>query len=202
MSKRWLVVGAVLLLAAPLVLLLRDFTREVLLVQLYRVAWTLRLVFETLPQTPLWFLFLAVVAFLAVRSLLRQPRPRRPTEAEVEHEGQLHRLVRWIEQAREGEYFRWSLSRQLGELALDVLAHEQRAAPGQIRRRLRAGELDAPPEVLACLEAGLRPAYLLPRGFLDRLRPRLLPGAEPPPDPALEAVVRYLETQLEVDHDR
>jgi hypothetical protein len=78
--QRLLLIGLVLLLAIPLVLLLRDFTRDVLLAEVLFFVWTLRVILGSLPQLPIWLLFVILVFFIAAATLLgpRKPEPETP----------------------------------------------------------------------------------------------------------------------------
>jgi hypothetical protein len=199
-KRWWLLVGVVLLLAIPLVLLLRDFTREILLVELLRLYWVLRVFYESLPQIPLWVGFVAIVLIVALRSILARPHFRRSAPMpEVQRRARVHALSRRIRRSEEGEYFKWSLARELRDLILEVLAHQYRTTPEEIRQDLDTGRLDVPPEVRAYLQAGLAPMYSLSDSLFARLKQRLSSTMAPVPlDPHLEQVVKFLETQLQV----
>jgi hypothetical protein len=203
MRQRLLLVGIVLLLALPLVLLLRDFAREVLLVELMRIFWGARILFESLPQLPLWVLVLLAVLVIAASSLRGARLPMggavgRP----VPPGGRVRTLARWIERASEGEYFRWKLARYLGDLTWQVMAHRERTTPQDLKQRLNAGGLDLPPAVETYLQAARVPSFGPGAGSLVRLWQRLRRGRSSfPPDPTLESVIQFLEDQLEVQHD-
>lgn len=212
--RRLSLVGLVLLLAAPLVLILRDVARNVIVVQLLRILWIGRILFESIPQLPLWALFLVVAASIAVRSLIKGRQPlQKVTIVEADssrvgdYPGRIQVLARWIQRAAEGEYFRWGLVQYLEELILEVLAHHEGATLGQMRQRLRTGRLDAPPEIQAFLQTKQRPTFSRPASLLSWLRRRLQSSTEElwsqtsPSAPDLESIVQFLEDQLEVQHD-
>lgn len=200
MTRRLWLIGLVLLLAIPLVLLLREFTQDVLLIELLRVVWAARILLASLPQLPLWLFFVLIALLVAVRSLLRggRPQPVAP-EAEAEYQGRIFDLARRLRRIEEGDYFRWHFSRYLGTLTIDVLAHQQRITPEEIRQRLRTERLDAPPEIQAYLRQGLIPIHTLSVNPLSKLRRLLSPGVQAAPlDEDVETVIRFLEDQLEV----
>ena len=202
MTRRLWLIGLVLLLAIPLVLILRDFTQDVLLIELLRVVWAVHLLLASLPQLPLWLFFVLIVLLIAVRSLIRgrRPQPEAP-EADAEFQGRVSDLARQLYRVAEGEYFRWTFSRYLGTLAVDVLAHQQRITPEEITQRLRTERLHAPPEIEAYLRHGLVPMPTLSVSPLARLRQLLSPGAQAALlDRDVETVIRFLEDQLEVQH--
>lgn len=203
MKKYLRLVGLILLLAVPLVLLFKDFTREVLVAEILYIVWRVRILFESLPQIPIWTLFLIVVLFVAVRSLIKHRQPS-PTSREVtaERQGPVYALSRRIERSTTSAYFQWRLARDLRTLVLEVLVYQHRISSEQSEQFLDVGTLDAPPEVQAYLQTGLAPVYTLSAGLLARLWQRLSPSTwDAAVDPDLEQVVQFLETQLEVQHD-
>jgi hypothetical protein len=206
MRRRLLAGIVVLVLTVPLVFLLRDFIRDVLLIELMRIVWGVGILLDSLPQFVLWFLLLLTISVIAGRSLLGRPPPGQAARPpQQERLGQISLLSRWIERAGDGQYFRWSLSRYVGELTLDILARRERITPEQLRQDLRAGNLDLPPGVMTYLEYGFRQAYSRPVGWLSWLRSRW--STDPSrvlPDAGLLQVVQFLEEQMEVhdDHQR
>ena len=84
-------------------------------------------------------------------------------------------------------------------MVLETLAHRERATPSQIRRRLRAGELDVPEGVQRVLRSGLTPTFSRPGSFWRNLLRGL--GLRPDARTAasdLEETVRFLENELEI----
>ena len=203
MRKRWWLVGVVLLIAFPLMFLLRDFAREVLVLELLRVAWALGIVLDSLPQTPLWWLFIALVAFLSLRSLIGRIRlGRQKPETVEEHPGGVRLLASRIRRAGEGEYFRWNLARDLGRRALEVLAYKEQTSVAQLKKRLDKDSLDAPPEVESYIRSGQAPIYSLSAGFAGRFG-RFLPSGlgMAAAEQDVERIVEFMEEQLEAVDD-
>lgn len=201
MRKRLLLpIVLILLLTVPLALLLRDFARDVVLVELWRMFWGARILFESLPQLLIWGLLLVALLVIAIRSLVRRKGIRREeAEEEVESQGQVRVLAKWIQRALEGEYFRWSLAQRLGGLTWEVLAHRERITPDQVKQRLRAGMLDLPPVIQAYLQSAHSSSPAMSAGLLARIRDRFGSGAQSLSlDYSLEGVVRFLEEQLQV----
>jgi hypothetical protein len=203
MRKRLLPVGIVLLLAVPLVLVLRDLAREVIVVPLLHLLWVGDLYFQSIPQALFWALFSMVALIIAARSLVRDKKPaRKKRQTETVGEGQVQVLTRWIRYAAQGGYSKWWLAQHLGELTCEVLAYRERITPGQMREQLRDGDLDAPPEVRAFLQAGLTLTFSRSVSLFSRLRRRLRSSVQTSaPDADLERVVQYLEDRLEAQYD-
>ncbi len=196
MKKRHLTLGLLILfLAIPFILLLGDFARDVIAVQITRLYWALGLLFDSMPQFLVWGLFLVVALAAALQSLVggRWPtrRPRSiPTEEAV---GPVRRISHQVQRAEEGVYFQWGLCQYLSRLTLEVLADRTGSSLAELRSQLRDGDLEVPPDVLAYLQQGLRPAFTKPPGVLAWLLRR----KSIPPQPDLEAVLLFLETELE-----
>jgi hypothetical protein len=201
--NRLLLVGLVMLLAAPLVLILRDVARDVVVVPLLRILWVGRILYDSIPQLPLWALFLVMAVLIALRSLIKSKEPRQQVmKVQADHPGQIRVLTRWIQRAAEGEYFRWGLTRHLEGLILEVLAHRERVTPEQVRQHLRTGRLEVPPEIGAFLQVRTTLTFSRPTSLLSWLRHRLrLSTGHSSFDPDLERIVQFLEDQLEVQHD-
>lgn len=203
--KKWrLPLLLVLLLAIPLALLLRPLVREVLVVELLRFWAGIQLLYQSLPQLPIWLAFLAFSLLFALFSLARgRWRLRTEDEPLARREGQVQTLARWIHHARQSEYYKWRLAQHLDKLAWQVMAYREGTTHQELKDRLRAGHLDLPPAVLAYLQVHNKGPIAEPGGLLSRLDRRLrLGGGEPPFDPDLEEVVRFLEEQMEVHRDR
>lgn len=199
-ERRLLFIGIILLLAIPLAVLLRDFVRDVFLVEVLRMFWGARMLYESLPQLPLWILLLVILVVIAVRSLGRRKRAsQKRIEKKVENQGQVQVLARWIERTTKGEYFRWSLAQHLGGLTWEVMAHREHTTPAQLKQGMRSGRLDLPPVIQAYLQSARLPEHSIMTGLISRIRGRLgIATSAPSFDPALEKVVQFLEDQMEI----
>jgi hypothetical protein len=197
MRRAILVLALLLLLAAPLVLVFRDLGRLVTL-EAMRIALTLRLWLEGLPQLGLWVALLAVILATAVTTLAGRSEPApggggRPADAP----GQVWTLSRWVHRAAVSSYSRWTLSRYLEGLTWDTIAARHGVAAAKLRRRFRAGELALDPDIAAFLaDASQRPTR--PEVQLWAWLHRLLRGRamDRPALPSLERIADYLEAQL------
>lgn len=203
MKKRWWILGFVVLLAIPLVWLLKDWVREVVLAEILTTAWIVGLRISTLPQAPIWILFVLIVIYLALRTLFpRTPLPPEPLPPLPPHVGELRSLAKRIERSAEGDYFRWDLARHVGGVMIDSLAYRRRTSRAEIRQQLRAGQLDVPPVIHRFLLVGMAPIYTLSSGLVTRFRHLFAAEAAVPTlDQDMEQIVQYLEDLLEVSHD-
>jgi NADH:ubiquinone oxidoreductase subunit 5 (subunit L)/multisubunit Na+/H+ antiporter MnhA subunit len=200
----------VALLALPLALFLQDFSRMIV-TELLNGIQVIRHRLESIPQTVIWELLAVLVVVAAIGSLFGWSRPPLGDDAKPPHvPGHIRELSLWIRRAAEGRYFRWTLNRYMRNLAWDIMAYRARTTPRRLKHRFRAGDLDLPPFVAEYVES----ANILPAPSRPSLRELLFsrPGQEAGqhlrsgtgsvrPSPQLEALVQYLEDQLEVEHD-
>ncbi len=193
-------VAAILLLALPLLLLLRGFTRVVILTEVMRYAWGVRLLFESLPQIAVWIVFLIVASLVVMNSLIQRiGTDEESHKVTAERPGRIHDTCTRIERAAEGEYFGWRLAHYVRTVTLEVHAHQYRVPVQQIEQDLDAGRLQVPPEVHAYLSAGLSPSFSRSGCLFPRLRRYLSSRIrDAAVDPKLEQVVEYLEDQLKL----
>jgi len=194
-NRRNLALLAGLILAGALAYLVRDAVSKLVLVSALYVLWAGQVVYRILPQGLWWGLFILVLAGLAWRSLARDGKQSPPSMPY--HEELFDRVKswsQWLQQRRQGDYFRWRLARNLAELSVQVLAFQERLSTEETRQRLTAGELQLPPEILNYLQAGLSAeAYRRYSGLSATLRS--LPRAHPLDLDPLR-VVEYLENKI------
>ncbi len=198
-GKLWLLLLALaLLLTIPLVLTFRDLVRAVIVIPLLYIVWLGRLVYLSIPQPLLWAIFLALALFIMVRSLHARAQLQQPSRpAEPAHVGRITVWARRLDRMTRGDYFRWCVARDLGQLGLELLAYCERLSPGRHDVRREIEKLEAPPEIHAFLRAGLLLPSSRPISLLSRLAPWWRPNAPVSPldlDP--ERVVQFLETQV------
>jgi hypothetical protein len=203
-TKTWLVLLAlVLFLTVLLTLLFRTIARDLIVGPLLYALWVGGLALGVVPQILFWVLLLLIGLLVAVHSLTERKRQLQSTEeVKAAYRGRVRTLLRWVQHASQSAYFKGRLARRLTTLAIETEAYRKKHVPGQPRPEYLGSQLeglDVPPEVRAYLQAGMMPmsaSTLTPVSrFVRRLRFR-----EPAPflDPDLEAVVQFLEDQLEV----
>jgi len=199
LRNRLALIAATLLLTAILALALSDLTQEAVAVPIWYVIWIGQLLFNAIPQSLLWALFLTVALVIAVRSLLKRPQSKEEPAIEPIHTGQVQVLLSWIQRQEESDYFKQRLAQHLGKLALEALAYQRRLTLSELRQHLRS--LDAPPEIRAYLQAGLAPTPSRPISLASRLLHSLgLRRTTSPLDLDPEIVVQFVERQLGATH--
>ncbi len=207
--RRLLLGGLILLLTIPVALLLSyaagGIVRDLLVWPFLYLTWGVRLYVRTVPQALFWggLLFFGLALLIADVLLAGRRAGRsdieRPTKAKPDtpYDGPVSRLADQIRNAARSAYFRGTLARDLGKLALQI------EGDGEARRRENTqrglDDLEAPADVMAFLQEGVRPISLHWRGGLIALLRRRLRrrrGDEAPPGD-LRRTVRYLEDRVE-----
>src|SRR5919199_1465667 len=188
MRTRFLLIGLLLLPVVLMAVVIQGFVRDVIVVPLFYVFWLLRLLFESISQVLLWGVFIIVVVIVAGRSLVKRVPRLQVRPAEDRRRGRVEEWQPLIQQTNQGAFGKWRLANALEQLAVDVLASQERLEPREIRRRLENGTLEVSPEVLAYLRARMPTA-----SAQRQVRPR---GRASAADHDLEQVIQFLEARL------
>jgi hypothetical protein len=198
----------------------KDYVRQVMALPVTRIIWFLQLLIDSTPQILFWGLLLIVFLIISIRSLSASNPPVLQAVPEPLQPPRRERIAFWIIQVANtlsgDQYSRVRMAGYLGDIALHLLAHQQKEDSEKIRRLILQKKLDIPPEIEACINARLRPVMEPRPGFwisiwhrFQRLFPfinhgstqqkPLFPGQAPGDE--LEAIIHYLEEQLEVRDD-
>lgn len=194
----WLIVA---LIAVVLLIWLpasQTILRDVFIIPLLRSFWMAKLVFESLPQTAVWF-FLVFIAVIAAWNgqIVRFESPRIFERRSKPIENTLERYSRLIYQSESDHYARWRLSNRLAALAQRSFSFD---TPSQLREWLMSEPAELPEELRRYLLAGLSPFEPIRRNF------QIFSRMDGRPDSALaidpELLVRYLEERIEAARQR
>jgi hypothetical protein len=210
----------ILILAVMLMWVLRDLVRQVFVIPFTYVIWVVNLLAASIPQGYLWVLLVAISAGFAYRSL--RTRPEKPadrvsvariSEAETRYP-QRERVGFWALQINlgRGEYGKIRFSDFFKRLILEVLSFERQLTPLEVEKLLENQELGAPPEIWNYLRRGRMHRPPFSGGWIKSLLNRIygLDGDSVDKRPQrrpdftgrdLERVVKFIEEQLEIDHE-
>jgi hypothetical protein len=181
-----LLLPVVLVLLSSVGLLWYDWITDVLVVRLAYTLWLAGLVIRSQPQALYWWLPIGVgvaAIFLVLARCLRDPRPASQPAPTM---GRLAEWNDWLELAAVAPYFSRLLRRRVAVLAERALRLE-RYPPAENGDGLATVPMpNLPPEV----EALLQERRSLPSDEID--------GSQAE---ALQVIVDYLESALEVNHD-
>jgi hypothetical protein len=226
-SKRRVIVlialgAGIIVIVAALVLMvvLRDFVRQAIVLPLSYVAWLAGLVLNSFPQSTYWAILLAVSILVAWKSLgvprrLFFQRKVTPIIAESRVLSLLAARQVQFAQLNESVFARERTAFELRALVVKVLAYQERQSSSEIEQRIRTGTLATPPEIHALLmdwQSWLadEPANPWERRLgrwhwlrqVRQLRWRFGPGSQqisnqPSPfERKLARAISYMETQL------
>jgi hypothetical protein len=182
-------------LALLLAYLLADSVRKYLLEPLIYAYRIERILYEALPQALWWGIFILVLAAIALRSLRIDPAP--PTRTRTSSGARPSRARAWrqaIAGTARGHYSRWLLAREIADLALHIVAHQERITHAQARIQLKSGAITLPPGIQEYIQMGLdSPSFRHYTDFLAYMR-STRHSAPLELDP--EVVIEYLENRI------
>jgi hypothetical protein len=200
------------LLVITLMLALRGFARQVIVVPLSYIFWIGDLLVQSIPQAFLWAWLFLIVLLTALKSLRSGQKPAVELREEPGYPSR-ERVTFWLiqlYQAQRGNYFRTRLADFLWSLTLEVLAHQEQLMPWQVEQRLKSEELDVPPEIRAFLRAKREQNVSTLANLMTRLKGHLRdavntlrsPGRATSSGRELESIIRFLENRLDIKYDR
>lgn len=210
MTRRTLTIAlaiiAVVVLAVALIGVVRQFVAPFIL----RTIWRVYLMSDAIPQVMIWAIFVAFIPVLAVFVLIGEYSGE-PDDTGIEvtrQRGRVSELRRMIRRSGRGPYFRRQLIRQMTELTLEAFQQNERLTREEAKAQLRGRESPLSPDVQAYLDQGRRRLTLVeeerPPSGLQRLFALFedVSNGSAIPDPELEALVTFLEQELEVSRER
>lgn len=208
--RNLILIVIVVLIVAVVAFLIRDYVRFYVAPFVLYVLWITQLLISSLPQALLWALFLIVAFTLAWRSLMqarhRIVRKERPTNI---YYGRVEELSRMIEQAGSGDYFARRLERQVSDLTFETLGHGDKLTPPQAQQAVEKERGRIPGLIHEFLQrttaqrtSGVDMMTQYNNRFMaaaDRVlrQARSQSGI----NPEVDAVIAYMEQQLEVKGD-
>jgi len=176
-----------------------------------RLFWLAGLVYRSVAEMFWWFLVVIVSAVILLGSLRKFLQPKTEIGLPQSKTEEGRRISYWMSQlylTRTEEGSQKYLNPALVSLVADILVYRERLPAEEIRKRLRSGELDAPPEIMATFQKRFTPVFRRSdqtrtdrawSRFLTWLRIRPAPVMQTR-DPELERILAYLEEQLEIKH--
>ena len=193
-TRRWLIMAAVLIIAALLAFPLRTTIYESVVIPLAFIFWEIGLLYRSLSQVIWWWLMIVIVLLMLAFSLLPKFTPSRRDESKSKPKhGQVQELALWLGRANSGVYFKWLIANRLGKLAYQMLLHREAGRPRSVFAPLVGTDWKPPKELQKYLETGLHGS------FSDFPTPRRTWVAPPktPLDYEVSQAVEFLESQVE-----
>ena len=153
--KRILIMAAAIVaMGLPLMFLMEDFVQEAIVKPLARQLWVIRVILEAMPQSYLIGALVALVLYVAVRSLGREPPPP-PKERHTlsTPEGEAAAWFRRLDLSTKGGYSQRRIRQQVGQMILQVIAHEQRLPVRDAIREIELGNITVPEDITSFVDA-------------------------------------------------
>ena len=126
LTRRWLIVLGVVVIAALLAFPLRGVVHQLIVVPVSYLLWFLGLVYLALPQELWWVGVTLLVLFLLGKSLLIEIKPpRQPVTINRIDRGKVESLAMAMQKSDRGIYFKWLVANRLGKLAHQILQQRE-----------------------------------------------------------------------------
>ena len=194
MTRRWVVLAGVFVVAAMLAFPLRQAVHQTIVIPVAYLLWVLGLFYRSQSQGLWWVILVALVLFFLGKSLAPTLRPQRSTLPKSKPaQGQIEDLARWLERANSGTYFKWLVANRLGKLAYQILLQRENGKPRSVFAPLSGPDWKPSAELQNYLQSGLQ------RSFADFPHPRKL-FASPVKtalDLDVDEAVEFLEIQMD-----
>ena len=196
--QRWLVIAAILLIAAILAFPMRETIYSLIVIPAAFIGWELGLAYHMLPQVFWWWLVLVLIFFMLAFSMLPQFKTaRREPIKSAPKRGQVEELSIWLGRAKGGVYFKWLVANRLGKLAYQILLQREHGRPRSVFNPLVGEDWQPSSELQEYLEAGLHGSFSEFSG--TNHRPWMV-QPKTPLDHEVKDAVEFLESQVE-DHN-
>lgn len=193
-QRRWLIIGAMVVIAAILAFPMRGTIYDAVVIPAAYVTWQFGFMYRSLPEIAWWWVIFAIVLFMLVLSAMPRFKPahREAPKPKPRH-GQVEDLSAWLGRAKSGVYFKWLVANRLGKLAYQILLQRESGRPRSVFSPLVGEDWQPSKELQEYLETGLHGSFSdfsSSRGFLT-VQPRT------PLDYDVKNAVEFLELQVE-----
>lgn len=203
---------AVALIFGVLTLVFWDFVRETIVIPIYYLFWYGGLVVNSIPQAVYLLLLVAVAVVIGLNTLSRLEARgaygRRAGAIGFEDQSRYQFWLRLCASAPSSEFSRSNLAREIRNLLLAIWAYQHGTGIAEAEQHFLNGAEPRPAAVDRLMRHKELAYDLLPPQRFSGLRRRLqqlLRRPEPPDapvtNPALEDIVHYIESQLEIARD-
>lgn len=176
-SKRLIILSLVVivLLAIILTLTAGDLLKSAIINPIVYFMLIFKEFVAALPDLPIWlgFVFLSALAVVLTVIDLFKATPKPPQEQTFVNRGGVSELAERVKLSAQGEFFKWRLTRQLSDLAVDLVAMKRKLDHKGARQAFEAGAWTQEPGIKEFLktEPLIRPYTALER-LLRYLKPR------------------------------
>ena len=194
-TRRWLLVMGVVLIAALLAFPLRGIVHQLIVVPLAYLLWLLGLLYLSLPQAVWWVAVTLLVLVLLGKSLLIEIKlPKRLVPIYTFNRGKVESLAVAMQKSKRGIYFKWLVANRLGKLAHQILVLREHGRERSVFAPLMGEGWEPETGLRQYLEKGLHGSFAdFPNtgiGYFSRPQKTSL-------DYNVTEVIEFLESQVE-----
>lgn len=175
-------------------LLLKDFIVNSVLIPFEQVIWACSTLIEAIPDVVWWGIFILVLLVIILKQFSGISNDLQITVNYSDK--QSDSLFTWNKRSffrPVNAYQRWKLERRVSELAIEILADENRTSIEHTKQNILEGKLELPAEVLKIIQSGLSPdRYIPPRKTIILFNRKRLSSHS---NFGIEQVLDFLETR-------
>ena len=160
MTRRWLVVIGVGIIAALLAFPLRGVVHQLIVVPLSYLLWLLGLLYLAMPQQWWWVVVTLLVLFVLGKSLLIEIKtPKQHVPVSHVDRGKVESLALSMRKADRGIYSKWLVANRLGKLAHQILQQREIGTERSVFAPLVGQGWEPTTELQQYLEKGLHGSF-------------------------------------------
>jgi hypothetical protein len=207
----FILIAVILFVNLVLAIIFRDFIRENVLIPILYLFWYIRLGLNSLGETCLWPLALIILVVISFTILRKNKKSTQTDRGYSEASGQVEvgQVAYWMKYIRRQSMGIENLSFssfRMKELVLSVLAYQENLTNAELESELDQGRVVVPKELQNIIQSPdhangpMTRSASLKNKILRWFRTRSN-SDHSADNPEMDKLVRYLEAQLEIEHD-
>jgi hypothetical protein len=206
-----ILIGVILFVNLILAIVFRDFIRENVLIPILYLFWYIRLFLRSLGEICLWPIILMIIVVISLiilrkKKKLEQVERGFPEATDQVEEGRVAFWMKYIRRQSMGIENLSFISFRMKELVLSVLSYKENLTNVELEYELERGNIAIPEELRNIMQS--KDQAIKPMTRSASLKNRVLrwfrsqsKSSQGADNPEMVKLVRYLETQLEINHD-
>ena len=195
MKARWIIISISLVIIVGLAYLLKDFLRDNLYVPIIDMVRFVSVLLQSMPQAFWWWLVLFILAIYAAWVFLtRRKSVPSSSQSGTRNLSRAMVWIQWIERSKRGDYSRWLLARQIAQLALQIIAHQEKQPVEWAKEEIISSWFQLPAGVEDFIKTGITtPTF--PQ-YTDLIRRKGRKKGREPLELKVDEVVQFLENSM------
>jgi len=195
MKARWIIISISLVIIVGLAYLLKDFLRDNLYVPIIDMVRFVSVLLQSMPQAFWWWLVLFILAIYAAWVFLtRRKSVPSSSQSGTRNLSRAMVWIQWIERSKRGDYSRWLLARQIAQLALQIIAHQEKQTVEWAKEEIISSRYQLPAGVEDFIRIGITtPTF--PQ-YTDLIRRKSRKKERKPLEMKVDELIRFLENSM------